>query len=127
MSAIWGMVKEQATIEEMEAARIQMTKIYEKRCRLDKVANQMEAEVFFSCGLQYITQNAKNEQLPLYEKEKQVYLTADCIIDNREELCEWLSLCQDRTDGEILYRAYLAEGISFLKRLRGLFAIAIYD
>lgn len=127
MSAIWGMLNKKAPIEEMEAVRIPMTQIYEKRCRLDRIVHQTEAEVFFGCGLQYITQNAKNEQLPLYEKEKQVYLTADCIIDNREELCEWLSLCQDRTDGEILYRAYLAEGISFLKRLRGLFAIAIYD
>lgn len=127
MSAIWGMLNRQATMEEMEAANQKMTQIYEKRCRLDRIAHRMETGAFFSCGLQYITQTAENEQLPMYEAENQVYLTADCIIDNREELCEWLSLCQDRTDGEILYRAYLTEGISFLKRLRGLFAIAIYD
>ena len=127
MSAIWGMIKKQATMEEMETVREQMTQIYEDRCKLDRIAYQMEAEVLFCCGLQYITKKTKYEKIPMYEEKRQVYITADCIIDNREKLCEWLSIQQDRTDGEILYRAYLEEGIAFLKRLRGLFAIAIYD
>ena len=127
MSAIWGMLKKHRRMEEMESARKQMTEIYEKRCKLDRIAYQMEAEGFFCCGLQYITQEAKQERLPIYEKEKQVYITADCILDNRAELCEWLSLGKEQADGEILYHAYLAEGITFLKRLRGMYAIAIYD
>ena len=47
--------------------------------------------VFFGCHAQWITPESIGEPLPFYDSERQCTITADAIIDNREELFEQIT------------------------------------
>ena len=51
--------------------------------------------VFLGCHAQWITPESVGEQLPFYDYERQLAITADAIIDNREELFERLQVHQE--------------------------------
>lgn len=42
--------------------------------------------VFLGCHAQWITPESSGEQLPYYDYERRLAITADAIIDNRNEL-----------------------------------------
>lgn len=42
--------------------------------------------VFLGCHAQWITPESIGEQLPFYDYERKLSITADAIIDNRDEL-----------------------------------------
>ncbi|MEI4828880.1 lasso peptide isopeptide bond-forming cyclase [Bacillus sp. FJAT-53711] len=87
--------------------------------------------VFFGCHAQWITPESIGEQLPFYDYERQLAITADAIIDNREELFERLQVeYADRkrmTDSELILLSYQKWGEETPKYLIGDFAFMIWD
>ena len=126
MSAIWGMISFQEKLKEQIDRK--MCTVYETKCRLDKVHTIMQPSAYMACGLQYITKQAVYEKLPIYDKEKEYFFTADCILDNREELLSQLDEKDTEIpDGQLMHLAYRKWGINCLEHFRGLFSMAVYD
>ena len=73
--------------------------------------------VFLGCHAQWITPESIGEQLPFYDYERQLSITADAIIDNRDELFGRLQVdYADRkkmTDSELILLSYERWGKKF--------------
>lgn len=96
--------------------------------KIDKFASETVGNVEFGCGLQYFTQESEREVLPYYDKIRGIFLTADVVLDNRKELRKQLGIPHPNVpDGALVLEAYAKWGEEFVKLLRGVFAIAIYD
>ena len=52
-------------------------------CKLDKIDFIEDKNLFMICGLNYITPESLNETLPLFDNKKNLMITCDAIIDNR--------------------------------------------
>ncbi|CAG9620748.1 asparagine synthase-related protein [Sutcliffiella rhizosphaerae] len=87
--------------------------------------------IFLGCHAQWITPESIGEKLPYYDHQRKLAITADAIIDNREELFERLqirkNLKEDTTDSELILRAYEKWGEESPKFLLGDFAYMIWD
>ncbi|MCQ6566342.1 lasso peptide isopeptide bond-forming cyclase [Bacillus mycoides] len=87
--------------------------------------------VFLGCHAQWITPESVGEQLPFYNYEKQLAITADAIIDNRNELFEKLQVNyadrKNMTDSELILLSYQKWGEATPKYLVGDFAFMIWD
>lgn len=87
--------------------------------------------LFFGCHAQWITPESVGEKLPYYDEERQLVITADAIIDNREELFESLHIPHSKkktiTDSELIILAYDKWGEASPKYLIGDFAFMIWD
>lgn len=125
MSAIWGRISLDDRIIDKDSTALMdaAMNIY----KLDRVDRICTGRLYFACGHQYITREAEREVLPYYDNERDTYFTADCVLDNREELMEKLELKGDMTDGGIAYAAYLKWGERFAEHLLGVFSFAVYD
>lgn len=129
MSAIWGSI-DLSYKPLKEEVKNKMEKPYHLY-KIDSYKSIFTQHVYMGCGIQYLTKEAINEQLPIYDMQRNIYITADCILDNRSELL--LSLCNeyncnaDTPDGTILHYAYLKWGENCIKYLRGTFSFVIYD
>lgn len=79
----------------------------------------------------HITPESKYEELPKYEKQANIVLTADAIIDNRDELLSFFNLPPKEAgiipDSDLIVRAYLKWGDECPKYLVGDYAFAIWD
>lgn len=96
--------------------------------KIDKFASETVGNVEFGCGVQYFTQESEREILPYYDKMRGIFLTADVVLDNRKELRKQLGIPHPNVpDGVLLLESYAKWGEEFVKLLRGVFAIAIYD
>lgn len=86
---------------------------------------------FLGCHAQWITPESVGEQLPFYNYEKQLAITADAIIDNRYELFEKLQVDyvdrKNMTDSELILLSYQKWGEAAPKYLVGDFAFMIWD
>lgn len=126
MSAIWGMIH----LDRKEASYnigVQMEDAM-MRYKLDRCLTIKKSNAVFGCGIQYITKEAVDEILPYYDEERRLFYTADCMLDNRNELMEKLQLTEDAIpDGALLYQAFLAWEDRFIDHVLGVFAFAIYD
>jgi asparagine synthase (glutamine-hydrolysing) len=87
--------------------------------------------LFLGCHAQWITPESIGEQLPFYDYERRLAITADAIIDNREELFQLLQIDrEDRkkiTDSQLILLAYHKWGEESPKLLVGDFAYVIWD
>ncbi|MFB6650020.1 lasso peptide isopeptide bond-forming cyclase, partial [Bacillus toyonensis] len=87
--------------------------------------------VFLGCHAQWITPESIGEQLPFYDYERKLSITADAIIDNRDELFGRLQVdYADRkkmTDSELILLSYQRWGEETPKYLVGDFAFMIWD
>lgn len=97
----------------------------------DDVQIWHKENVFLGCHAQWITPESVGEQLPFYDYEKQLAITADAIIDNRHELFERLQIersqRQDIPDSMLILLAYEKWGEEAPKYLEGDFAFMIWD
>lgn len=126
MSAIWGQISFGGNIKEQISGLMRGT--YNQKCKIDKIQECRQNSFYMSCGLQYITEESQGEVLPIFDVEKQLCFTADCLLDNRQELIEALQIADDSIpDGTLMYQAFLKLGIDCFCHFRGLFSIAIYD
>ncbi|WP_062109503.1 asparagine synthase-related protein [Bacillus niameyensis] len=128
MSAIMGILQFQQnqTLEQ----GYQLLKAYDQ-FPFDYTETWKNENVFFGCHAQRITPESIHERLPFYDYERKLAITADAIIDNREELFERLKVAYgDRktiTDSELILRAYLKWGKHTPNYLLGDFAFMIWD
>lgn len=97
----------------------------------DDIQTWHNENVFLGCHAQWITPESIGEQLPYYDYEKQLAITADAIIDNRHELFERLqvelSQRKDIPDSMLILLAYDKWGEEVPKYLVGDFAFMIWD
>jgi len=97
----------------------------------DDVQVWHKGAVFLGCHAQWITPESVGEQLPYYDTERQLAITADAIIDNREELFEKLQVDYSYrkviTDSELILLVYYKWGEQAPKYLIGDFAFMIWD
>ncbi|OCT11056.1 asparagine synthetase B [Paenibacillus pectinilyticus] len=88
-------------------------------------------QVFFGCHAQWITPESVGERVPTYDPERQLAITADAILDNRDELFEQLqierSLRAGFPDSALILLAYRKWGEDVPKYLIGDFAFMIWD
>ena len=86
---------------------------------------------FIGNHAQWITPESVGEQLPFYDSERQCVITADAIIDNREELFEKLQVERSKQkhmpDSQLILLAYYKWGEESPKHLVGDFAYMIWD
>ena len=125
MSAIFGMVNLQKN-GIMNDCYSKMAQPY-LSYKIDRYENIMRDNVMMGCGIQYITRESHEEQLPYYDAERQLYFTADCFVDNRNELIKTLGVPDSMSDGMILYQAYIKWKEKCVDHVLGSFAFAVYD
>lgn len=78
------------------------------------------------CGIQRFSLFSDDEILPIKDEKRGILFTADCIIDNRNELTESLGITKAVSDSELLYRAYIKWDRNFAEHVCGSFAFAVY-
>jgi asparagine synthase (glutamine-hydrolysing) len=87
--------------------------------------------IFLGCHAQWITPESIGEKLPYYDHERQLTITADAIIDNREELFSKLQVKKAKqkaiSDSELILLAYNKWEEECPKYLVGDFAFMIWD
>lgn len=97
----------------------------------DDVQTWHKGNIFLGCHAQWITPESVGERLPYYDHERQLAITADAIIDNRDELFERLYIDQAHRkkmpDSELILLAYHKWGEEVPKYLIGDFAFMIWD
>ncbi|MDT3699196.1 MAG: asparagine synthase-related protein [Thermincola sp.] len=97
----------------------------------DRTQTWAKENVFLGCHAQWITPESAGEQLPYYDHKRKLAITADAIIDNRDELLERLHILQAYrktiSDSELILLAYQEWGEEAPKNLIGDFAFMIWD
>ncbi|MDD3230680.1 MAG: asparagine synthase-related protein [Oscillospiraceae bacterium] len=96
----------------------------------DKTGRFMEGPVFLGCHQNCVTPESLKETLPYEDKETSLVITADAIIDNRDELFEIFAIPveeQSMPDSRLILKAYKKWGIKCPEYLIGDFAFAIWD
>ncbi|MBT2686219.1 asparagine synthase-related protein [Bacillus sp. ISL-37] len=97
----------------------------------DKVKSWIKGNLFFGCHAQWITPEAVGEQLPFYDHERSLVITADAIIDNRDELFSELQIDRAKrrsiSDSQLILLAYSRWGEAVVRHLIGDFAFIIWD
>lgn len=129
MSAICGIVDFSNKFLEEELSLEMMDEF--KKYKFDKINRISDRNLFFGCGIQYITEESKLEVLPVYFGGNNFIITADAIIDNREELFDIFDIPKNQrnkvTDSQLIIYAYEKWGKEAPKYLVGDFAFAIWD
>lgn len=98
-------------------------------------ANDLKAwtdnNIFLGCLSQWITPESIGEPLPFFDHERQLAITADAIIDNRDELFDLLQVDKafrkTMPDSQLILLSYLKWGNESPKYLVGDFAFMIWD
>jgi asparagine synthase (glutamine-hydrolysing) len=87
--------------------------------------------VLFYYNSHLITPHFTQENLPYYDSQKQLAITADAIIDNRQELCNQLQIANSHKssipDSDLILLAYDKWGEACPQYLLGDFAFMIWD
>ncbi len=129
MSSIFGIISKHRFVEQQKLQNMQ--------ARLDHWT--ADASGFWQSnrvGLGHLmlhnTPESLHEHLPLYSKDTGLAITADCRIDNREELIIKLNLPQHpkdqpAPDSTLILAAYEKYGENCVDHLIGDFAFAIWD
>jgi asparagine synthetase B (glutamine-hydrolysing) len=97
----------------------------------DDIQTWHNDKVFLGCHAQWITPESVGEKLPYYDHERKLAITADAIIDNRDELFERLQVDKSKrkviTDSELILLSYHKWGEDCPQFLVGDFAFMIWD
>lgn len=97
----------------------------------DDIQTWHQDHVFLGCHAQWITPESVGERLPYYDFARKLAITADAIIDNRDELFDKLQVERERRakmpDSELILLAYHRWGEESPKHLIGDFAFMIWD
>lgn len=129
MSAICGIVNIYGKQVSTESSGKMMDKF--KIYSFDYTKILKKDHLFFGCGMQYFTPESKDEILPRENESKTLILTADAVIDNREELFELLNISPNYnaliTDSELIIMCYEKWDHDSPKYIVGDFAFAIWD
>lgn len=129
MSAIAGIYHLNGKQINLEHGRIIMKSL--EKYPADSIKTWHNEKVYLGCHAQWITPESIGERLPYYDKQKRLAITADAIIDNRDELFEKLQINRNRqkniTDSELILLSYERWKDEAPKFLVGDFAFIIWD
>lgn len=129
LSAICGIFNIDGSIVSLEKASEMMDKL--KVYPFHNTSQYSKDQIFLGCGMQCITPESQKEVLPVYKKDIGFAITADAIIDNREELFQFFDVSNDAakyvTDSELILMAYEKWGYDSPKYLVGDFSFTIWD
>ncbi|NBD26353.1 asparagine synthetase B family protein [Paenibacillus glycinis] len=97
----------------------------------DDIRTWQEGSVFLGCHAQWITPESVHERLPYYDRFSRLAITADAILDNREELFSRLQVAAERrkamTDSELIVLAYRKWEKDAPRYLIGDYAFVLWD
>lgn len=126
---IWGFVSKDKKDANKELGIYMMN--YMNQYKIDKFSNIVYKNIFMACGIQYITDESTREIIPFHDIENKIIITADAIIDNREELLDLFKMkghsVSELTDSEYILLAYRKWGKECTKYLIGDYSFVIYD
>ncbi|WP_176584709.1 lasso peptide isopeptide bond-forming cyclase [Priestia megaterium] len=129
MSAIAGIY--QSNNEPVPAEHVSRIMKALQKYPADDIQISHKENIFLGCHAQWITQESVGEQQPYCDYERQLAITADAIIDNRNELFEKLQVKRierkTMTDSQLILLAYHKWGEESPKHLVGDFAFVIWD
>jgi asparagine synthase (glutamine-hydrolysing) len=129
MSAITGIINFNGDVVNIEQGDRLMEAL--QKYPSDYVDTWYSKQAFLGCHAQFITPESVYEILPYYDSERQLAITADAIIDNRNELFNLLQvdygLRKNISDSELILLAYSKWGQEAPKYLTGDFAFMIWD
>ncbi len=129
MSAIAGVLNYNEASVSIETIQDMMQAL--QKYPADDVHTWHGGSVCFGCHMQWITPESVHERLPYYDEHNKLSITADAIIDNREELFNRLQVEYPRrrqmTDSELILLAYRKWGKDAPNYLIGDFAFVIWD
>ncbi|PAW30088.1 asparagine synthetase B [Peribacillus simplex] len=129
MSAITGIYHLNEEPVNLQQCRNLMTGL--QKYPADSIQVWHSEKVFLGCHTQWITPESVGEQLPFYDFERQCTITADAIIDNREDLFQMLQVKpldqKGMTDSELILLSYYKWEEDAPKFLVGDFAFVIWD
>lgn len=129
MSAVCGIFNIDGSIVSSEKASKMIDKL--RIYPFDSTSVYLKNQIFLWCGIQHITLESRAEVIPVYDKNMGLALTADAIIDNREELFYIFNISKEEsksvTDSELILMAYKKWGYDSPKYLVGDFAFSIWD
>ena len=96
--------------------------------KIDKNDNIVKDNVLMVCGHQFITEESENEILPFLDDSNNLVITADVILDNRDEIIEDLNITNDKiTDSQLILLMYKKYKEDCVNRLLGNYSFVIYD
>lgn len=129
MSAIAGIYNLNGEPVSIEDAQRIMSGL--RKYPADDIQTWHNEGIFLGCHAQWITPESVGERLPYHDVHRRLTITADAIIDNREELFERLSVDQvqrkNMPDSQLILLAYNKWGEDAPKYLIGDFAFIIWD
>lgn len=129
MSAICGIfyLDGRPALKEISQAMLKKFSMYPS----DQVAAWQKDSVFLGCHAQRVTPQSVNENLPLADVSTGLVITADAIIDNRDELITSFKIPYQEQDpipdSRLILLAYGKWGRDCPRYLCGDFAFAIWD
>ena len=124
MSAIWGAIDFKGN-KICDTVKSILKEAYSE-CVIDRVEELSDNNIYMGCGIQYFTEEAKKEVLPV--KYNNVLFNADVILDNRKEIMAELKIkSDDITDGELLFQYYESKRDRTLNTLLGAYCFVRYD
>jgi len=87
--------------------------------------------IFLGCHYLSVVPDSVHKILPFFDSESSLTITADAIIDNREELFGKLDISQNErisiSDSVLILKAYQKWGVGCPREIIGDFAFAIWD
>ncbi|MGL5206833.1 MAG: asparagine synthase-related protein, partial [Acidaminococcaceae bacterium] len=127
MGAICGIYykDKSANVRECEQVMLEIGKY-----RFEKSGTFHDGAIILGCQHNCLTPESINEILPFEDDAGTLVITADAIIDNREELFALLSVPIEKTnmpDSLVILEAYKKWGVHCPDKLVGDFAFAIWD
>lgn len=129
MSAITGIINFNQDDVDLEQGSELMKAL--QKYPSDYVHTWYREKIFLGCHAQCITPESIEERLPYYDPEKQLAITADAIIDNRQELFDRLQVeytqRKNMSDSKLILLSYRKWGEEAPKYLLGDFAFMIWD
>lgn len=123
MSAIYGAIDFSKKLDFTELAGAWKNRF--DKYKIDRHEQIMEPGSLMGCGLQYFYKVAEGEKLPV--KEDNLLFTADCVLDNRDELIKTLGMNENSPDGAIIFEAYKKWKYDCVNYFSGVFSFAVYD
>ncbi|MBM7567328.1 asparagine synthase-related protein [Paenibacillus sacheonensis] len=129
MSAICGMLYagNQEADDSAGAGMMDALHIYPS----DRADSLIEGPLYLGCHHQWVTSESIQDRLPRYDRLHRLAITADAIIDNREELFSRLavepSVRREMPDSELILLAYRKWGREAPRYLLGDYTFVIWD
>ncbi|GMK40054.1 asparagine synthetase B [Paenibacillus sp. CCS19] len=129
MSPITGILYNDPAADSYESVQAMMCSL--RKYPADAARTWHGDSISLGCHAQWITPESVYDMLPYYDERYRLAITADAIIDNRQQLFEQLQVDyakrQRITDSELILMAYRRWGDQAPRYLIGDYAFVIWD